>query len=269
MAVGGMRSEVAVRVGLRDGISYLASSYFTPPFKVADVTEDRQVNELRLMLMCSSPGVLDGDRTFMRVELDAHTKLRLGTQSYQRLFRMEEGAEQVMEVRMGEGACLTWLPHPCVPHARADYRGTNRIFMKAGCRLVWGEVLTCGRRLNGEEFLYSSYHVRTEVFIGEELALLENVFLQPALMPVQALGQMEGFTHQASLLCIGGDVLERKGEIEPVLSGLEGMRYGVSEGPAGSLVVRMLGSKAEPLYEALQAIAQRMTTGPINTTYAR
>lgn len=255
MSSTGMQSEVTIRVAMRNGISYLASSYFTPPFKVANITEDRSVNDLHLMLMCSSPGVLDGDNTFFRVELDAYSRLQLHTQSYQRLFRMKEGACQSMEVRLGKAACFCWLPHPCVPHEQAIFVGRNRIFLSEESHLIWGEVLTCGRKLNGEIFGFSKYHVRTEVFMGGKLALMENVCLRPAILPMDVLGQMEGFTHQASLLCVGDGFGTRREEVEGCMFGIEGIAYGVSEGPAGSLVVRILGNKAEPLYELLQRMA--------------
>ena len=247
----GMESDVVVRVAVREGISYLASSYFTPPFKVANITEDKN-GPLHLMLMCSSPGVLDGDRQTIEVTVEANGRLQLMTQSYQRLFQMKDGASQTMEVRLGVGASFCWLPHPCVPHAESKFSGRNRIFLSEGCELIWGEVVTCGRKLRGEVFALSSYHVRTEVFVQGRLALVENVVLQPSVIPVGAMGQMEGFTHQASLLYVG----ESRARVEEWLAGIEGIVYGVSEGPMNSLVVRMLGNKAEQLYDCLKRIAE-------------
>jgi len=207
-------------------------------------------------LMCSSPGVLDGDEQMIRVGVAANGRLHLHTQSYQRLFQMRNGAVQRMEVRLGRGAFFCWLPHPCVPHAHSIFAGRNKIFLEEGCQLIWGEVLTCGRKGNGEVFALSRYHMRTEVFVGEELVLLENVYLQPAVVPVEAMGQMEGFTHQASLLWVGGRVEEKRVLIEAELEGVAGIMYGVSEGPVGSLVIRLLGNGAELLYDTLKMIAE-------------
>jgi urease accessory protein len=259
-----MHCEVRIRVAVRNGMSYLASSYFTPPLKVADVSEDRSSGELHLMLMSSSPGVLDGDVISIVVDVEAGGSLRLGTQSYQRLFRMLQGAAQGMEVRVGHGGSFCWLPHPCVPHAHAIYKATNRVFLSAGCRLVWGEILTCGRKLNGEVFGFSKYHVRTEVYVGEQLALIENVCLQPGLRPVEGLGQMEGFTHQGSLLYIGDGLVQKRAEAETCLSGVADIIYGISEGPASSLVIRILGNKAEPLYDMLKEVARCLFSKAIN-----
>jgi len=251
--VRGMHSEVDLRVGLRDGLSYLASGYFTPPFKVANITEDRGGLCLHLVLMSSSPGILDGDRQVIRISVEEGAHLWLHTQAYQRIFQSRTGAEQSMEVRLGRGAGFCWLPHPCVPHAGAVYSGRNRVYLSSGARLIWGEVLTCGRKLSGEVFALSRYHMRTEVFLEGELVLVENVFLKPSVVPVGSMGQMEGFTHQASLLMVGVEPNMEK--IGACLAGKEGILYGVTEGPGGSGVVRMLGNKAEQLFDCLNEIA--------------
>jgi len=250
---GGMRSEVDLRVALRDGVSYLASGYFTPPFKVANITEDRRGRCLHLVLMSSSPGILDGDKQVFLVSVEEGARLWLHTQAYQRIFQCKMGAEQSMEVRLGRGAGFCWLPHPCVPHAGSVFTGSNKVYLVAGSRLIWGEVLTCGRKLNGEVFALSGYRMRTEIYLDGGLILLENVFLRPSVVRVESVGHLEGFTHQASLLMVGVEPDMEK--IGACLAEKEGILYGVTEGPGGSGVVRILGNKAEQLFDCLNEIA--------------
>jgi urease accessory protein len=252
-----MRSAVTIHIEVQKGISCLRSAFFNPPFKIANITEDKRGPFLDLMLMCSSPGVLDGDEQTIRVSLGPDSRLRLHTQSYQRLFQMKNGATQSMEVRLERGACFCWLPHPSVPHANSVFTSRNRIFLAEDARLIWGEILTCGRKLSGEVFALSSYHSRTEVFVQDQLALLENLYLRPSMLPVAALGQLEGYTHQASLLLVGFPA-------DPSLRAAIGdccqsMVHGISTGPANSLIIRLLGNKAEPLYECFQAIESLLT----------
>src|SRR3981189_2210537 len=107
-----MNAEVYIQVALREGITSLRRTYYTPPFKVANITEDKQDPLLRLMLMCSSPGILDGDDYSIRLEIGENSRMQLFTQSYQRLFQMKQGAVQSMEVRLEKGASFFYLPHP-------------------------------------------------------------------------------------------------------------------------------------------------------------
>ena len=44
------------------------------------------------------------------------------------------------------------LPHPSVPHEAIDFTSRNKIYLSDNCSLIFGEVLTCGRKLNGEVF---------------------------------------------------------------------------------------------------------------------
>jgi len=247
-----MNSTVQIHITTRNGISRLASAWFNPPFKIANITEDKSDPALHLMLMCSSPGILDGDTQTLNVTLDAGSRLELHTQSYQRLFTMKTGATQSMEVDIGEGARFVWLPHPVVPHTGSIVKCRNRIVLAEKSQLIWGEVLTCGRKLSGEVFTLSVYHSRTEVFIHHRLALLENQYLNPAALPVNALGQLENYTHQASLITTGTD---SRSAIESFLADQPGILAGITTGPAGLLVIRLLGHAAERLHGTLKAIA--------------
>jgi len=251
-----MNSTVQIHITSRNGISHLASAYFTPPFKIANVTEDKSDPTLHLMLMSSSPGILDGDEQTLKLTLDADTRLQLHTQSYQRLFTMRTGATQTIQVDIGPGARFCWLPHPAVPHAGSIFKGRNKIVLAKGSQLIWGEVLTCGRKLSGEVFALSIYHSRTEIFGDNHLALLENQYLCPAALPVTTFGQLEQFTHQASLITT--ETHSRK-DIEDYVAGQTstrpGILGGVTEGPAGFLVIRLLGHAAEHLHATLKAIA--------------
>lgn len=255
-----MKAAVHIRTAVRNGLTRLAESYFTPPFKVADTTEDKKGLFLHLMLMSSSPGILDGDEYTIRIDLEEGSRLQLHTQAYQRLFQMTGGASQSIEIRMQKGARFCYLPHPTVPHRSSVYAGINKIWLVEDSCLVWGEVLTCGRKLNGEVFAFSKYHSMTELILDDRLILRENIFLRPSSMHLAGIGQMEGFTHQASLLVIGKDWTE--GVVQDLIreytAGQKDILVGFSAGPAGSLVLRLLGNQAGQLHQILQEIAKRL-----------
>lgn len=94
-----MIEKLRILAALRDNKTYLQKSFFTPPFKVADITEDKREKTLHLMIMNSSPGVLDKDKYQMKIELSEGCSLQLHTQSYQRLFAMKKNASQTLEVQ--------------------------------------------------------------------------------------------------------------------------------------------------------------------------
>ena len=164
-----MISKLHIQTSLRNETTFLKRVYFTPPFKIADITEDKRSGQLHLMIMNSSPGILDGDEYKMKIELSEKSSLHLHTQSYQRLFTMKKNASQTLEVLQAPGSSFCFLPHPVVPHELSDFSSHNKIFLAGNCCLIWGEVLACGRKLNGEIFKFSKYHSITQIFINNTI----------------------------------------------------------------------------------------------------
>jgi urease accessory protein len=253
-----MNGELYIATGLRNGRTFLKSVYNTPPFKLADITGNRTAQQLQLMIMSASPGVLDGDRYNIKIELAEGTAVEITTQSYQRLFQMKKEASQKMNVYMSDHSSLSYLPQPVVPHKCSSFTAHNRIFLSTDCSLVWGEVLTCGRQLNGEVFSFTHYHNKTEIFLQGKLVVKENLFLQPAVMNVSGMGQMEDFTHQASFIFIDekAPVQDLYTGIWGFLSSVQNVCAGVSLLPVNGLTVRILGYKGEQLYNCLEQLAR-------------
>jgi urease accessory protein len=252
-----MIAKLHIQTFLRNGITQLGNCYFSPPLKVMNITEDKLAKELHLMLMSSSPGILDEDEYDIKIELEADTALQLLTQSYQRLFNMQKGAWQKLEAHLKKGASFTFLPHPTAPHEKAIFTSINKIYLQENCTLLWGEVLTCGRKLNDEVFQFSKYHNIVEIFYHEKLVIKENLLMQPLLVNPILMGQMEGYTHQANLIywheaC---NMEELNQQLYDFLSKQTNIEFGISATPINGLIIRILGYKAEQLYGCIKDMA--------------
>jgi urease accessory protein len=261
-----MNARLHIQTADRNGITCLKQCYFTPPFKVANITEDKQAGPLHLMLMCSSPGVLDGDDYQLKINVAEDCHLQLHTQSYQRLFNMKTGARQSMEVYLQKGASFIYLPHPAVPHKQSVFTSRNTIYLQEDTRLIWGEQLTCGRKLNGEQFEFIKYHSITDVYRNGRLVIRENFLVQPHITDVQAIGQWEGHSHQASMIIFDKPetITNAYAAINNYLQQLQQVTFGISTLSNNGIIVRLLGHKAEQLYNCQQRIAALVTAN--NTT---
>jgi urease accessory protein len=252
-----MRANLHIQTVLRNGTTCLKQSYYTPPFRVANITEDKKAGPLHIMLMSSSPGVLEGDNYHLKINVEEKCQLHLHTQSYQRLFQMKNGARQVAEVHLQKDAFLVYIPHPVVPHKQSTFTARNNIYLQGNNRLIWGELLTCGRKLNGEQFDFVKYHSITDIYKEGLLIIKENMLVQPGTTSVAAIGQWEGYTHQASLIILDNpetialvykpvnDYLQKQQEIS----------FGISLLPEAGIIIRILGKKAESLFNYLNRIA--------------
>lgn len=252
-----LKSSVHIETCLQDERTILKKSFCDAPFKLANVTEDKRQKRLQLMLMSSSPGMLDEDEYNFQIRLGEGTATTLQTQSYQRIFQMKNGAVQNMNVKLEAGASLVYLPHPTVPHKGSRFTSRNKIYLTDDCSLLWGEVISCGRKLNDEIFQFDSYHGLTEIFLNQRLVVKENLFLEPSTMNLHGLGQMEGYTHSANLLYLNeaAAVDEIMQSIAEDLQKEKGLSFGISSLPVNGFVVRLLGHKAEHLFALLKYIA--------------
>lgn len=257
-----MKAQLTIQVCVRSGITCLEQSYSTAPFKLANITEDKRSKQLQLVLMSSSPGILDGDEYKIKIEMGEGAELALHTQSYQRLFNMKTGAGQIMEVFLQKSASFIYLPHPAVPHNNSIFLSKNKIYLSDHCRLVWGEIITCGRKLNGEVFRFSKYHNITEVFINGKPVIKENLLMQPLLVNPDLIGQLEGFTHQASFIYVDekADCIAANNALYEYLSLQKEIVFGITSAPVNGLLIRLLGYKASQLYDCLHEINRILST---------
>ena len=82
--------------------------------------------------------------------------------------------------------------------------------------------------------------------------------MQPSLINLHAIGQLEGYTHQASMIYLQPDIDCKKlqAAIIELLSTEKNMELGISAAPVNGLIIRLLGHGAEQLYNCLQRVAE-------------
>ncbi len=153
-----MISELNFTVATRSGKSFLKQAYCTHPFKLTPVGEHQEDPALYLMIRSSSPGILDNDHYKININVNPASRLYLQTQSYQRIFKMENGASQEMVINLAAKSFLCFIPHPLVPHENSKFYSRTIINMADESQLIWGEIITCGRKLSGEKFKFNLLH---------------------------------------------------------------------------------------------------------------
>jgi len=252
-----LRAKLHIETAMQNERTVLTKSFCSAPFKIANITEDKKQGRLQIMLMSSSPGILDDDEITLQIHVGERCSLELQTQSYQRLFQMNKGARQFLNVYLNAGASFVYIPHPVVPHRNSVFLSKSRIVMEQTSSLIWGEVMSCGRKLNGEVFEFSSYQSITEIFFGEKLVVKENILMRPGETDLNSIGQLENYTHQASLIFINKseDINSRIEDIISLLQEQENIQFGVSRLPVHGMIVRLLGFGAEQLFDLLKNIS--------------
>jgi urease accessory protein len=257
-----MIAIVKIDTYIRNEVTHLKSAYHTAPFKVAEIREDKNQAVLELMLMSASPGILDGDRYDFEIIVQEDCQLEFSTQSYQRIFTMEGSASQNMKVEVNKNGFFKYLPHPTVPHKNSNYKAINTINLEENATLIWGEILTCGRKLNAEQFEFTEFQNKTAIYKKGKLVLFENLYMNPSELNPLELGELEGFTHQASLIYFN-DSMESKSvkqQIDDFLAAQENLLFGTSKTNGNGLIIKILHHNSEKLFLLLKELTQIFST---------
>ena len=244
-------------VACKNDKTFLEEGFYKQPFKLANITENKTEGLLRIMITSSSPGVLNNDNYNIEFEIKENAKVHVTTQGYQRLFTMANNASQSMNVYLENNGTFIFLPHPNVPHAASSFSSFNNIYLQKKHNLIWSEIITCGRKLSGEEFKFTRFQTVTNIFLNKKLVVKENVLLEPGKSNIHSIGQLEGYTHQSTLLFINDTIEMDKilNECKQLLSETEGVIFGISMLPANGLIFRILGFKGEQLFDCNNKLA--------------
>ncbi len=207
--------------------------------------------------MSSSPGVLDGDELDMEVHACDGSRLRLFTQSFNKLHPMRTGARQHMSVALGAGSVFQYILHPVTPFEDSVYKTVNTIRMAPDATLIWGDIISAGRIHMGEAFKFTRLHSVTKIYRGDKLVLADNQLMAPGEQPLQDLLFFEGYTHQATLVYASPKGNALKAELDEILDGAyEEITFGFTQCADGMVMIRALGNDGEMLYDWLCTMGQ-------------
>jgi urease accessory protein len=146
-----------------------------------------------------------------------------------------------------------------VPHKESNYKAENTIYLEENATLIWGEILTCGRKLNGEEFEFTEFQNTTAIYKKGKLVVFENLYMNPSQMNPLSIGQLEGYTHQASLIYFNEqtDLKNRKNRCDEFLSEKKDILFGTSETNGNGLIIKILSQNSENLFLLLKELSQK------------
>jgi urease accessory protein len=183
---------------------------FTSPCKVAKPFY-RDDGYTEIMAMCASPGIFAGDEYDMRFNMGDNTKTIISEQSYRKLYNAGDGAlergaaRQNAQIQVGENATLHYVPCPIIPFAGSRFRSRTEISLSPASKLIYGEILACGRHGMGERFAFSEFASRTIVKVGDKPVFLDNTLLVGGQADFQGSGFFEGHACQGVFFIYGFD----------------------------------------------------------------
>ena len=240
-----------LRAENKNGKTIISDCFFTSPYKLAkpfyNEGEFSQDAYTEIMVMCASPGVLSGDTYNMRFDFSENTKTIITEQSYRKLYNTNKISKQDTVIQLGENASLYYIPYPVIPFAGSRFNSKTEIKLRQSSRLIYGDIMSCGRQGMGEQFAFKELTSRTAVYIDECLNFLDNNYMinddSEHSMDFSGMGFFEAYSCQGVFVLYGFNDFSLESISVPV-----GLEAAVSKSSSDGLTVRMLGNSANELH---------------------
>lgn len=254
--VGELRLDYA-RQGSRSVVTHAHCTspwHYLPPIYLDDS------GAAHTLLVNPSGGLVGGDRLSVGVALGAGTHVLISTPSANRVYRSpSEDALQRVELSVGPGAILEWVPEPTIPFAGSRFRQAISVNLSPGAVVLLWDALASGRIARGERWQFASLGNEIRITTAEGASVLERSRLAPA-DEWSIIGLVEQWDYAGSMHVVGDAVgpetwealEERFAEILDAQS--DAVLGGVSTSAAPGLCVKLLARSAPAFYRTLEAL---------------
>lgn len=256
----GRVGELKLDYAKREHRTIIAHSYFTTPWKLLPPIYLDDTGAAYTLLVNPSGGLVGGDHLSidMNVEQDAH--VLISSPSANRIYRTEgKASEQHVNIMVGPGAVLEWVPEHTIPFAGSRFRQTLHTTLAPGATLLLWDAVASGRIARGERWAFTDLENEIRVTTASGGSLLERYVLD-STTDLGAVGLAEEWNYVASLYVVNDATASE------VWSGLESkiaaildtrpreVLGGVSAAPIPGLAVKVLARTAPDLNAMLDAL---------------
>ena len=220
-----------------------------------------------LYMMSVSGGILQGDRNRIDVEVGGGAAARILTQGSTRVYSMNaDFATQIVNLSVGEGAYLEYVPHSLIPYRGSRYYQRTHARMSGGT-LLCSEVALPGRMASGEAFAYDICYLRS-MCSGRDgrVGFLENLKMEPGRAPGGPRA-MKGMRVMGTVYAFFGGARDVEEDVIGDIGDAEGTYSGTTSLPNDAgMITRILGNDSISVLggvsEALESYRRHLPGSP-------
>ncbi|KYH23926.1 urease accessory protein UreD [Halalkalicoccus paucihalophilus] len=241
-----------------EGTTRAIHEYVEVPFHLTrGLYHDPEPGLLTRCVQTPTGGVAQGDRHRTRVEAKPDAKARITAQSATKVQSMERNYAQLgVELDIGEGAYLEYLPEPVILHEGTRCLQTADVTLHEGGTVLFSDVVVSGRLARGERFAYDRYRSQLRVDASNGTPLLQDSLdLAPDERSPQSPGVLGEFAVIGSLYALGIENTEVITDRihDRIDDDQSAVHAGVTRSPDDrGVIVRALGDQRAPVTDALR-----------------
>jgi urease accessory protein len=191
-------------------------------------------------------GICGGDRLRIDVDGGEGAQVLLTTPGAGKWYRSAgPQAEQAVNLKVGRGGTVEWLPQESIVFAGAQARMSMRVDLDDGARYIGVETLCLGRRASGESFSQGALQLATDIRMSGKPLWRERGRIEGGSKLLDSPVGLAGFSVCSTVIAAGAaidaDALAACRRAQPAE---DGAQWGVSAMPH-LFVGRYLGHSAE------------------------
>lgn len=187
---------------------------FQYPLKLISPDPHRASDEKHvtvIFLLTYGGGLVGGDRINLKMELEDNTRLVLLTQGSTKIFKSPIRTVitgQVLDVKVGAGSALCYLPDPTQPFAESIYEQKQTFYVDSTGKsnLLMLDWVSEGRKARGESWTLWSWKGRNEVRAFDNTAKGRLLLRDAVTLTDSSLGDI-GLTHKTNDLGVLGSLI--------------------------------------------------------------
>jgi urease accessory protein len=228
-----------------------------PPLQIFGLQYAADGDAPYLQIVNPCGGLFAGDTAEIDVTLHPGARLYLTTQAATKIYPAAPGGvtRQRTRLHVASGAILEYFPLPLLPFAQAMYSQDMTIQVEPGGVCLVAEVLAPGRMARGERFAYQMVRSRVEGWVGKQLALFDQLILEPQRRAYQGLALLDGRLYLGTLYMITTQSFEAPiPDWNRQLVQRSGETIGITALAHGGLMVRCLGDTSQEVLRRLDAV---------------
>ncbi len=243
-------SELNIKIAHTDERDIIEHVSFTAPFKITKPFYDEH-NKMKIMMLSVSAGIMAGDHQEINIEIGENARAEITSQSYEKIHKMQSGmAKRKTKLTVSSGGLLIYNPLPSIPFSDSAFQTDTEIYLKdKTSKLIYSEIISCGRVGMEERFKYNFYKALTKVYSEDELIYWDNANYVPSQTEMEGFCMFEGYTHLSNMILVNVNKDEELiGKIRDIISD-RNIDGGCTETASGDACIRMLANGSERLME--------------------
>lgn len=258
--------ELELGISVSGGKSIATSQFHTRALKVIRAHYLDDSGQVYYIIVNPGGGYVGGDAYRMKFSVADGASALITDQSAAKVYRTPgDFVVQNMELNVGDGAVLEYIPDQLILYRDADFRQRITANVHPNGSLFLSDIITPGWSPDGGQFLYEQAHLLNEVYMDGEPVLIDNMRINPL---GSEFGEekdffMGGRTHVATAICfdpgLNDELLDKiRAVVKEHEAADESMIAAITETDRPGFVLRALGNRTEELLALVIAVASEV-----------